>query len=136
MIFGAPLLVVQGFCRTFSLVEPTPVLSHARLDVYRCAIEFLAVTTRIRESLPRGNADIADQLRRASLSIPLNVAEGAGKTSAPEKRKYYAIARGSALECGAILDVCAVLRIVDPGAIEQPNALLARIVGMLTKMSR
>jgi four helix bundle protein len=117
-------------------MESIPVLSHTRLDVYRCAIEFLAVTTRIRESLPRGNADIADQLRRASLSVPLNVAEGAGKTSTLEKRKHYAIARGSALECGAILDVCAVLRIVDPADIEPANALLARIVGMLTKMTR
>ena len=117
-------------------MESTPVLSHARLDVYRCAIELLAVTTRIREAIPRGNADIADQLRRASLSIPLNVAEGAGKTSTAEKRKDYAIARGSALECAAILDVCVVLGIVDPPAVQPANALLARIVGMLTKMTR
>lgn len=119
-----------------SRVQSSPILSHARLDVYRCAIELLAVTTRIREALPRGNVDIADQLRRASLSVPLNVAEGAGKTTTAEKRKYYAIARGSALECAAILDVCVVLRLVDPTVVEPANALLARIVGMLTKMTR
>ncbi len=117
-------------------MQSTPILSHARLDVYRCAIEFLALTSPIRESLPRGNADIADELRRASVSVPLNIAEGAGKTSALDKRKHYAIARGSALECGAILDVCKVLRIVEPSAIEPASILLARIVGMLTKMAR
>jgi hypothetical protein len=50
-------------------------LSHARLDVYRCAIEFLAFAVSILSSLPKGNADLADQLRRASLSITLNIAD-------------------------------------------------------------
>jgi four helix bundle protein len=114
----------------------TPVLSHAKLDVYRCATEFLALAVSILSSLPKGNADLADQLRRASLSVPLNIAEGAGKTTPPDKRKHYAIARGSALECAAILDAAEILKIVDPKIVARGNALLARVVAMLTKMSR
>ena len=113
-----------------------PVLSHAKLDVYRCAIEFLALAVSILGSLPKGNADLADQLRRASLSVSLNIAEGAGKTTTPDKRKHYAIARGSALECAAILDAAEILRIIEPSMVVRGNALLARIVAMLTKMAR
>lgn len=56
-------------------------LAHERLDVYQCAIEFLAVSALIVDALPKGNAILADQLKRAALSIPLNIAEGAGKPS-------------------------------------------------------
>jgi four helix bundle protein len=115
---------------------PNPLLSRARLDVYRCAIEFLGITTTLLDSLPRGNAALADQLRRASLSICLNIAEGAGKVSPSEKKKHYAIARGSALECSAILDCSVVLHLIETDAAERGNAILARVVSMLSKMAR
>jgi four helix bundle protein len=115
---------------------PGPLLSHARLDVYRCAIEFLGQTTKLLDSLPRGNAALADQLRRAALSVCLNIAEGAGKVSPSDKKKHYAIARGSALECSAILDCSLVLNLIEPDAAERGNAVLARIVSMLSKMAR
>lgn len=64
-------------------------LSHEKLDVYQVAIEFLAVSAEILESIPRGNASLADQLRRASLSIPLNIAEGAGKPTHPDSARFF-----------------------------------------------
>ncbi|MFN0248337.1 MAG: four helix bundle protein [Kofleriaceae bacterium] len=51
--------------------------------------------------IPKGHADLVDQLRRAAQSIPQNIAEGAGKTGRADKARYYAIARGSAMECAA-----------------------------------
>jgi len=55
-------------------MERSP-LDFERLDVYRCAIDFLALAVRITTHMPRGHGDLRDQLRRASTSIPLNVAE-------------------------------------------------------------
>jgi four helix bundle protein len=42
------------------------------------------------------------------MSVPLNIAEGAGKPSTADRARYHGIARGSAMECGALLDVCLV----------------------------
>ena len=82
-----------------------------------------------------GNAALADQLRRAALSIPLNVAEAAGKISAADRARYYATARGSAMECAAILDVCRALGVLSANR-GSAKALLVRIVAMLTKLCR
>ncbi len=79
---------------------------------------------------------MADQLRRAATSIPLNIAEGTGKPSGPDRRRFNAIARGSTMECAAILDVCQLLRVVDREVVSRSKDLLVRIVSMLSKMAR
>lgn len=112
------------------------MLAHERLDVYQRAIEFLALSVEVLETFPRGHANLVDQLRRAALSIPLNIAEGVGKNTMDDQRRYFAIARGSAMECAAILDACQILKLVEAARVEQGKGLLARVVGMLTKMCR
>ena len=72
--------------------------AHERLDVYGAAIEFLVLADRIAADLPKGRAYLADQLRRAALSIPLNIAEGAGEFARADKARCYRIARRSATE--------------------------------------
>jgi four helix bundle protein len=111
-------------------------LDFERLDVYRCAIDFLAFAVRITTHMPRGNANLRDQLRRASSSIPLNIAEASGKTGAADRAHFHAIARGSALECAAILDVLLRFGALTAGDAEQGKGLLSRIVAMLSKMCR
>jgi four helix bundle protein len=110
------------------------LLSYERLDVYQAAMEFLVASGKL--DLHRGNGALADQLRRAALSIPLNIAEAAGKTTAPDRVKFYGIARGSAMECAAILDACRALALLPPAQVEQGRLLLIRIVSMLSRLCR
>ena len=56
-------------------------LDHERLDVYHLALDFLVFANDVIEALPRGRSHLADQFTRASTSILLNLAEGAGKLS-------------------------------------------------------
>ena len=72
------------------------VLDHERLDVYRLALDFVVFANGIVEALPRGRSHLADPFTRASTSIVLTIAEGAGKRSKGDKRRYYLTARGSA----------------------------------------
>ena len=81
------------------------VLHYEKLDVYQVSIQFVAVAVALSGQLPKGYAPLADQLRRAAWSIPLHIAEGVGKPSPSDQARFHAIARGSAMECGAILDV-------------------------------
>lgn len=106
-----------------------------KLDVYRCAIEFVSVAVPLSETVPKGFAALGDQLRRASTSIPLNVAEGSGKFD-KDARRFYAIARGSALECAAIVDVFKALSLIQPESYDTTQALLDRVVAMLTRLIR
>lgn len=59
----------------------------------------------VARKIPPPYDDLRDQLRRAAVSVALNIAEGAGEFSPREKSRFYRIARRSAAECLAILDV-------------------------------
>jgi four helix bundle protein len=112
------------------------MLDHEKLDVYQCALRFAALAFRILENIPRGHAELSDQLRRATLSIPLNIAEGAGKPTEKDRSRFHAIARGSAMECGAIVDLLLLQALVEPHAAVEAKSLLVRLVAMLSKMCR
>ena len=119
-----------------AVADDTGMLSFQRLDVYRCAIQFLAVSSRLVSELPKGNAPLSDQLRRAALSVPLNITEAAGRSSQRDGARHYAIARGSAMECAAIVDAFHVLGLASDGAHAEAIELLERIVAMTTKLCR
>jgi four helix bundle protein len=103
-----------------------------RMDVYRVGREFDAFAARV---LPRrGCASLRDQLQRASASVVLNIAEGSGRYARAEKAHFYLIARGSAMECAAALDVAQGRGLVTASAHRQGRGLLLRVVQMLTKL--
>lgn len=112
------------------------MLDHERLDVYQCAIRFVAAVLKVLTHMPKGQAQLADQLRRAAFSVPLNIAEGAGKVTPRDRCRFHAIARGSAMECGAVLDIVTLLDILPAAEITACKTLLVRIVSMLSKMCR
>ena len=78
------------------------------------------------------DANLRDQLRRASSSVVLNTAEGFGSASRGVKRRHYEIARGSAMECVAILDLGSALGLEDNPAAAR--ALFTRAAMMLAKL--
>ena len=105
---------------------------HQRLDVYRVGLEFQALVPRL---VPRGRAaGLRDQLDRASSSILLNIAEGTGRFARAEKASFYLIARGSATECAAALDVLLVRGLVDAALHRHAHGLLIRVAQMLTRL--
>ena len=109
------------------------MLGFQRLDVCRCEFRFLAVAAALAERVPRGYGSLSDQLRRASLSVPLNIAQGSGKPG-HDAARFYAIARGSALESAAIIDAVETLGFVPPPDLAESKELLERVVSMLTRM--
>ena len=107
---------------------------HEKLDVYKAAIDFVALADDVVEHMPRGRAYLADQLQRAATSIPLNIAEGAGEFSKKEKARFYRMALRSGTECAALFDVCRKLSLAEDAALRTGRDLLIRIVSTLTRM--
>jgi four helix bundle protein len=106
---------------------------HEKLDVYQTAVDWVSLAQDIADAL-RGKGNLADQLQRASSSIALNIAEGAGEFSGPEKARFYRIAKRSATECAAVLDVAKRRSSISHQHYAQGRSLLLRIVGMLVKL--
>lgn len=75
-----------------------------QLDVYNKSMGFVVDVYALNGSLR--DPVIRNQLRRAALSIPLNLAEGQGRLHGKEKRQFYNTARGSLLECIPIIQIC------------------------------
>ena len=111
---------------------PAAKLDAAKLDVYAVALEFQVLAAGLLP--PRRHAVLRDQLERASVSIVLNVAEGTGRFAAADKARFYSMARGSATECGGILDVLLARKLITSIAHQRLHILLVRIVAMLTKL--
>lgn len=113
----------------------TPLLDAEKLQVYRLAVQFQTLATQL---VPRQRgvllATLRDQLDRASISIALNIAEGAGRFAALDKARFYGMA-GSATECGALLDLLLARHLVAPSLHREARSLIVRIVQMLTRLS-
>ena len=107
-----------------------PTASLHRFDAYRLALAFRSHVVRW---LPLKRAELSDQLDRASLSVPLNVAEGAGRVGRDQAR-HYAIARGSAFECLAVLDLLELE--TAPPSSREARAILLRLMAVLTALTR
>lgn len=103
---------------------------HEKLRVYQSALQFVAFVHPIVAELP-GKLSARDQLERASTSILLNIAEGNGKRSKVDRCRYLDIARGSALECAACLDILVLKQHLDPIKATEGKDLLVAIVSML-----
>jgi len=103
---------------------------HEKLKVYQSTLDFVVFTGSILTNLPKGVA-AWDQPDRATTSIALNIAEGNGKFTAKDRCRFFDIARGSALECAAVLDVLVRRKKVEEEVAEVGKTMLVEIVSML-----
>jgi four helix bundle protein len=103
-----------------------------RFDAYRHAIDFRRFVVAW---LPLKRAELSDQLDRASISTVLNIAEGAGRSTPRERARHYTIARGSALESLACLDLLDIERSAPDttAAREHLRRLLMVLSGLIRK---
>ena len=110
--------------------KASPVFDHENLFAYQRSIEFVAWSSELLESIPSKLA-VGGQLDRASTSVPLNIAEGNGKYTPPDRCRYLEIARGSALESAACLDVLVAKKACTADQVQQGKTLLREVVSLL-----
>ena len=103
-----------------------------RLDCFRVAVEFQMLAAGLCSA--RHVGALRDQLDRASVSIALNIAEGAGRRTPADKAHFFTIARGSATECAAVLELLLARGLITIPVHRRARSLLVRIVQMLTRL--
>ena len=106
-------------------------LDAERLDVYRLAMDLHSHVLAWRF---RGEPNLRSQLERASMSIILNIAEGAGRRLPVDKARFYGIARASAMECAAAFDIIRLRRLVPESECLRARGMLIRIVQMASRL--
>lgn len=108
---------------------------HEKLDAYQKAIAFVAWSSDLLEGIPKTIA-AHKQLDRAATSIPLNIAEGNGKFRSADRCRFLDIARGSALESAACLDVLVAKKHIEESVAMAGKESLHGIVSMLIGLIR
>lgn len=109
---------------------------HHKLDVYKRALDALDACDQITAQLPKGRAHLRDQIERASGSIVANIAEGAGEFSPAEKARFYRMARRSAIEVVAWLEIIERRNEAPAETLREALGHLERVVSMLVKLIR
>ena len=104
------------------------------LKVYQKAVDFAEQISNLTDNFPRGNYYIVDQINRAALSIPLNIAEGNGKFTGNDKKNFFFIARGSTHECVPLLEICKRKGLISETEWKKLSFQVEEIAKMLSGM--
>ena len=106
------------------------------LDVWKRAIDFTDEIFSVADSFPQKyQFSLGEQLRRASLSVPTNIAEGSGRDSLKEKKYFFRIAKGSMCEVVSLLVVAGKRGLLDRAAYrafyQEANEIAAILSALL-----
>ncbi|MGV3529328.1 MAG: four helix bundle protein [Flavisolibacter sp.] len=110
-------------------------LNHQKLHVYSASKLFVMECYKLSKHLPAEERfGMISQIRRAALSVHLNIAEGASRKSESERKRYYENARGSIIEIDAALDIASSLNYLDELGTEKLGAAMIDCFKLLTGM--
>ncbi|HEY6807051.1 MAG TPA: four helix bundle protein [Pyrinomonadaceae bacterium] len=110
---------------------------HERLDLWKKAIEFVIAIYKVTETFPKEEKfGLTSQLRRASVSIVTNIAEGAGRRTAKEFRQFLSHSQGSASEVDTELVISHRLKYLSSVDYDRLAKDLDHIGRMITGLSQ
>jgi four helix bundle protein len=110
-------------------------LKHKSLNVYHSVRELTKEIYKVSMRLPAEEKfNMVQQIRRAALSVKLNLAEGCTRRSAVERKRYLEVSRGSVVEIDAVLETAVDLDYFKKEDLEKIGELLNKCFAMLSKM--
>ncbi len=110
-------------------------LAHTKLDIFQCSRELALSCYRLTKQFPDSEKfGMVQQIRRAALSIHLNISEGCSRRSKTERKSYFEISRGSVIEDYTALDIALALNYSTLEEMQSTGKLLIRAFSMLSAM--
>ena len=110
-------------------------LNHKKLNVYEKSIQLVTEIYELTSGFPNDEKyGLVSQLRRSSVSIPSNIAEGASRSSGKDRRRFYQIARSSLAELDTQINISIELGFLSDDVVKKIEKRVNEIFAMLTKM--
>ena len=111
--------------------------SYKNLDVYKESKTLVKMVYGYLRKFPKEEQyALCDQLRRAVISVPSNLAEGTGRISSKDQSHFLEIAFGSLMEVDCQLDIANELGYMSDGELQTANAQISRVAALLSGMRR
>ena len=110
-------------------------LSHKKLDVWKLGIDLVESVYQITREFPKHELfGLTSQLRRAAVSVPANIAEGASRRTAKERKRFYEISRSSLVEIDTLVESCFAAQIIKPQQTTELEELLNALFAKLSRL--
>jgi len=110
-------------------------LAHTHLDIFKVSKELILFCYQVTKKFPQEEKfGLTQQIRRAVLSVHLNIAEGCSRKSVTERKRFFEIARGSVIEIDTALDIAVELEYINKEDLDISGEKLVRCFQMLSKM--
>lgn len=110
-------------------------LNHQKLEVFKASRTFVLECYKLSKILPDSERfGMISQIRRAALSVHLNIAEGSSRRSEVERKRYYEISRGSIIEIDATFDIANELGYLNNYDIKSLGEITIRTFQMISRL--
>ena len=110
-------------------------LAHTKLDVFSAGNNLVLSCYKISKLLPQDERfNMTQQLRRAALSVQLNIAEGSSRKSEIERRRFCEISRGSIVEVDTVLDLAEELGYIKKEELKETGEFIVKTFKLISKM--
>ena len=111
------------------------VLSHTNLDIFKISKSLILLTYQVTDKFPKEEKyALTQQIRRAALSVHLNIAEGCSRKSTLERKRFFEISRGSVIEIDTAIDMAIELNFITKQETMQLGESIIRCFQLLSKM--
>jgi four helix bundle protein len=110
---------------------------HKKLDVWKAAMETAQMVYKVTNTFPAEEKfGLVSQMRRAAVSIPCNISEGAARQGKKEFRNFLSMAQGLVSELDTQLELALRLDYLEKEKLEELSGVLVRVDKMLTALIR
>ena len=112
-------------------------LSHKKLDIWKFSLELIQEIYKLTKLFPKEESfGLTSQLRRASISVISNIAEGLSRTSSLEKIRFLEISRSSLVEIDTQLEIAIALGYIKESDLVDIDKLSNSLFAMITSLTK
>ena len=110
-------------------------LAHTKLEIFQTTKKLVLEVYKISKNLPQEERfALTQQIRRAGISVHLNVAEGFSRKSPAEKRRFLIVSRGSLIEVDTALDISIELLYLEGVDLNEVSITILSCFTQLSKL--